>query len=79
MFTPDKEIEKKIIQIVTNDGFGVNISKVSFEADILRTTARNHLERLTKEGKLTERIIGKSRVFAPASPPRQTSATASPV
>lgn len=79
-FTPDKEIEKRILQIVADDGFGVNISKISLEANCLRTTARNHLVRLTKEGKLTERIIGKSRVFAPAEtlPREQRNAAGTP-
>lgn len=66
MFKPNKNIESEILQVVAESGFGLNISTIAFEVDILRTTAKRHLERLTREGKVVEHVIGRSRVFAPA-------------
>lgn len=58
----DSEIRDKIVAALEKGDF-VYISEAAREAGTQRTTARKHLERLTREGIAKEVKKGRMRIF----------------
>jgi len=59
----DKKIQKRIFQAVVRAKYGLTITEAAILANTQRSTARRHLEKLVKEGKLVEVKKGKCRIF----------------
>lgn len=58
----NREIRNKIVAALQRMDF-VYISEAAREAETQRTTARKHLERLTREGIVEEVKKGRLRIF----------------
>lgn len=57
-------IQERILEALKSNSFGLTLCEASALAETQRITARKHLERLSREGRVKEVRKGRCRIFA---------------